>query len=253
MTSRMLALAVALCSGCGAQLSDGADPSVGGTPGAPDAGSGGGSGTTTTPLCTSRSVYLSFDGQTLTRGPSDATLNQASWMQIDQGTAPRYQDGNTNRDAAIQTIVDGVRAQLSQFPINVTTQRPTSGHYMMIVFGGTATDVGSRFGAAVDQLDCGDTRPNDVAWISDSVSPPQRVINDVLGAIGFGLGLTATLDPRDCMCSWDNGCKPDNTVPCTLGSPIARDPAANQLCPNLTTPDLSPQDEVAAIRTAFCN
>ncbi|HEX7843863.1 MAG TPA: hypothetical protein VF469_40590 [Kofleriaceae bacterium] len=240
-----LALAVALCGGCGAQLSDGADPSLSGITTAPDAGP---NGTTTTPMCTSRSVYLNFDGQTLTQGPSDATLNQASWMQIAQGTAPRYQDGNTNRDAAIQTIVDGVRAQLSQFPINVTTKRPTSGRYVMIVFGGDRTLVGSRFGVAVNQLDCGDTRPNDVAWISDGVSPTQRVINSAVGAIGFGLGLTATLDPRDCMCSWDNGCKPDNSAPCTLGSPIARDPTANQLCP-----DLTPEDEVAAIRTAFCN
>jgi hypothetical protein len=245
MRLRTLALAIALCGGCGAQLSDGADPSVGGITTAPDAGPG---GTTTPPMCTSRSVYLNFDGQTLTQGPSDATLNQASWMQIAQGTAPRYQDGNTNRDAAIQTIVDGVRAQLSQFPVNVTTKRPASGHYVMIVFGGDRTLVGSRFGVAVNQLDCGDTRPNDVAWIADNVSPPQRVINSAIGAIGFGLGLTATLDPKDCMCSWDNGCKPDNSVACTLGSPIARDPTANQLCS-----DLTPQDEVAAIRTAFCN
>lgn len=238
----MLALSVALCSGCGAQLSDGADPSLGGITTAPDAGGG-----TTTALCTSRSVYLNFDGQMLTQGPSDATLNQASWMQILQGSAPPYLSGSANRDAAIQTIVDGVRAQLSQFPVNVTTKRPASGSYVMIVFGGDRTLVGSRFGVAVNQLDCGDTRPNDVAWIADNVSPPQRVINSAVGAIGFGLGLTATNDPRDCMCSWDNGCKPDNSVPCTLGSPIARDPTANQLCP-----DLTPQDEVAAIRTAFC-
>lgn len=249
----MLALAVALCGGCGAQLSDGQAPSLGGIDTAPDAGpggggtGGGGGGGTTTPMCTSRSVYLNFDGQMLTQGPSDATLNQASWMQIPQGMAPRYLDGNTSRDAAIQTIVDGVRAQLSQFPVNVTTRRPT-GSYVMIVFGGDRTLVGSRFSAAVNQLDCGDARPSDVAWIADDVTPPQRVINSAIGAIGFGLGLTATSDPKDCMCSWDNGCKPDNSAACTLGSPIARDPTANQLCP-----DLSPQDEVAAIRTAFCH
>lgn len=250
----MLALAVALGGGCGAQLSDGQTPSLGGIDTTPDAGpGGGGGGTTTTPMCTSRSVYLNFDGQTLTQGPSDATLNQASWMQIPQGMAPRYQDGNTDRATAIQTIVDGVRAQLSQFPINVTTRRPTSGSYVMIVFGGDRTLVGSRFSAAVNQLDCGDTHPNDVAWIADNVTPPQRVINSAIGAIGFGLGLTATTDPRDCMCSWDNGCKPDNSAACTLGSPVPRDPTANQLCPDLTNPDLSPQDEVTAIRTAFCH
>jgi len=236
-------LAVALYSGCGAQLSDGQDPSLGGIAPTPDAGGG-----TTTTFCTSRSVYLNFDGQVLIQGPSDATLDQASWMQIPLGVAPPYQgSGTTDRATTIKTIVDGVTAQLSQFPINVTIKRPTSGNYMMIVFGGLASDVGSNFVGAVDQLDCGDTRPNDVAWISDNGKSNQRAINSAIGAIGFGLGLTATSDPHDCMCGWDNGCSRDDSIPCRLGSPIARDPAARQLCP-----DLSPQDEVAAIRTAFC-
>src|SRR5262249_29286808 len=122
----------------------------------------------------------------------------------------------------------------------------SSGNYVMIVYGGTASVVGSNFGVAVNQLDCGDTHPNDVAWIADNITG-QRAINSTIGAIGFGLGLTATIDPADCMCSWDNACRSDNTVPCTLGSPIARDPQANQRCPGTTS-----QDEVAAFRTAFC-
>lgn len=246
MRLRITALAVALCGGCGAQLLDGLDPRQ--IDSGPDAGADPiGDQPPPAPLCASRSVYLNFEGQTLTRGPSDATLNQASWMTIDQGTAPPYRSGDPDRTADIKTIVQGVHAQLSQFPITVTTDRPTSGDYVMIVFGGQRDAVGSRFGAGVNQLDCGDARPDDVAWISDGVSPLQRVINTAVGAIGFGLGLTATSDPRDCLCGWDNGCQSDNSVACTLGSPIARDPAANQLCP-----DLTPQDEVAAIRTAFC-
>lgn len=234
-----LAVLLAVC-GCGAQISDARDPSVGGVDPGADAGA-------PAALCTSRTVYLNFDGQPLTRGPSDATRNQAGWMTIQQGVAPPYLDGDPGRDAAIEVIVDGVRAQLSRFPVTVTRVRPGSGPYAMIVFGGDRTEVGSRFGGGVNQLDCGDVRPSDVAWISDGVGPPQRVINTAIGAIGFGLGLTATSDPRDCMCGWDNDCRPDSSAPCTLGSPIPRDPAANQLCP-----DLSPQDEVAAIRTAFC-
>jgi hypothetical protein len=114
------------------------------------------------------------------------------------------------------------------------------------VYGGVQTDVGSNFSVAVNQLDCGDTRPNDVAWIADNVTG-QRAINTTIGAIGFGLGLTATTDIDDCMCGWANGCRSDNSVPCTLGSPIARDPQTKQPCPNTTS-----QDEVAAFRTAFC-
>ncbi|HEX3759712.1 MAG TPA: hypothetical protein VHW23_13455 [Kofleriaceae bacterium] len=241
-----LALAVALCSGCGAQISDGS-PDLGGITG-PDAGSGGtGTGSGPAPVaCTRRVVYLNFDGQALVQGPSDATLGQAPWMTTPTGTAPRYRADDADRDPTIQTIVDGVTAELARFPITVTRTRPSSSSYVMIVYGGTAGDVGSNFGAAVAQLDCGDTRPSDVAWISDNVAG-QRAINDTLGAIGFGLGLTATTDVHDCMCGWDNDCRIDNSAPCTLGSPIARDPDAGQLCPGTTT-----QDEVAALRTAFC-
>jgi hypothetical protein len=242
-------LAAALCGGCSAQISDARDPTVGGIDPVPDAATttppaidGGG-----TAACTSRVVFLSFDGQTLTRGPSDATLNQASWMTIDRGTAPPYLSGSNGRDAATRSIADGVRSVLSQFPITVVTTRPSSGGYVMVVFGGTADAVGSSFGGAVNALDCGDARPNDVAWIADSVTG-QRAINTAVGAIGFGLGLTATTDPHDCLCSWDNGCRLDNSSPCKLGSPIARDPGARQLCAGVTS-----QDEVATFRTAFCH
>lgn len=240
-----------LCSGCSAQISDARDPTAGSIDPMPDAavaspGDAAGDGATAA-ACTSRTVFLNFGGQALTRGPSDATQNQASWMTIASGTAPPYLAGDGGRTAAIQSITDGVRGQLSQFPITVTTSRPATGSYVMIVFGGTADLVGSNFGAAVNQLDCGDTRPSDVAWISDNATG-QRAINLAVGAIGFGLGLTATTDQRDCMCGWDNNCRSSNGAPCRLGSPIARDPAARQLCPNTTT-----QDEVAAFRTAFCH
>lgn len=248
-----VALAVALCSGCSAQISDGRDPSIGGIA-SPDAGGGTGSGGGGTgaggdagpAVCARRAVYLDFDGQTLTQGPSDATLDQAAWMNLPAAAAPPYRLADTARDQAIQTIVDGVTAQLARFPITVTRTRPKSGNYVMIVYGGTAGTVGSSFGTAVNQLDCGDTAPDDVAWIADNVTG-QRAINTTIGAIGFGLGLTATTDVHDCMCSWDNGCEPDNSAPCTLGSPIARDPQANQRCPGTTS-----QDEVAAFHTAFC-
>jgi hypothetical protein len=198
--------------------------------------------------CASRTVFLNFEGQALQQGPSDATMNRASWMQIAAGTAPKYLNGNGNRNATIQTIVDGVRAQLAQFPVTVVTTRPISRAYVMIVFGGQMNQVGSRYTGAVNTLDCEDVRPNDVAWISDSVAPTQVVINYAVGAIGFGLGLTATTDPSDCMCSWDNGCQPNGGAPCRLSAPIARDPNANQRCPTASPS----QDEVATFRKAFC-
>jgi len=202
------------------------------------------------PACSNgRVVYLNFNGQTLTQqlSGSDATQNRASWMTIASGTAPRYQTNLANRNQLIQDVTDGVRAQLSSFPITVVTTRPPTGPYVMIVFGGTATQVGSRFGGAVTTLDCTDAKKSDLAWISDLVSPTQRVVNFAVGAVGFGIGLTATLDPKDCMCGWDNNCTSDNSAACTLTEGITRDPNARQRCANVTT-----QDETTAFRQAFC-
>lgn len=254
MLSGRHALAIALfSSACSAQVSDGG-ARIGDidAPGAPDDAA-----VTAQPdasidappaLCTRRALYLNFEGQALTRGRSDATTNTAEWMNDPNGRAPRYRDNDANRADQITAITDGVRMQLAGFPINVVTTRPATGEYVMVVLGGTANQVKSDFGAAVNRLDCDDSRHNDVAWISDNVAPTQHVVNTVLGAVGFGLGMTAVDDPEDCMCGWDNNCVSDDANACKLGSPATRDPAARQRCAGAG----ADQDEVAAIREAFC-
>ncbi len=195
-----------------------------------------------------RRVYLNFEGVALTDAlTSDATLNRASWMQIATGTAPPFRQGVADRAQVIADITAGIKAQLAAFPIEVVTQRPSTGLYVMIVFGGVNTQVGSRFAGAVNELDCDDSEKNDVAWISDNVGAVQRNVNFAMGAIGFGLGLTATTAPTGCMCGWDNDATCDNTVPCQLSASIQRDPATRQPCAGLTT-----QDEVAAFAQKFC-
>jgi hypothetical protein len=249
MISRSFVLAIAAFgAACSAQISDGNGAQLAGIDAAPGGPGGDASTIDAAPACASRVVYLSFEGQALTQGPSDATLNQASWMLNPTGTAPRYRSGDAARDAQIKTIVEGVTAQLARFPITIKTARPAAGPYVMVVYGGAASAVGSRYGAAVNTLDCGDTRPSDLAWIADGVTG-QRAINTTIGAIGFGLGLTATSDPSDCMCGWANQCQSNNAAACTLGAPIARDPGASQLCPAAG----ATQDEVAAVRAAFCS
>jgi hypothetical protein len=201
------------------------------------------------PACgNGRVVYLNFEGVTLTKAAaSDATADRASWMNKATGTAPPYRAGDAARDALITDITAGVRAALAPYPIQVVRTRPAAGPYVMIVFGGVATDVGSNYGGAVNELDCDDSEKSDVAWLSDNVGSVQRNVNFAIGAIGFGLGLTATTDTLGCMCGWANGCTPDNTVACRLSASIARDPNATQKCAALAS-----QDEVAAFATGFC-
>jgi len=203
----------------------------------------------TQPVCEKRQLFLSFEGETLTDGPtSDAKQNIASWMTngVTSATSPPYRANAADRATQIQTIVDAATARLQPFGISVVTTRPVTGDYMMIVFGGTAQAMGSRFGF-VQELDCDDQVRNDVAWVADNFAPAS-IPNAIVGSIGFGIGLTATLDPSDCMCAWDNACVP-NTNNCVLHDGIARDPAANQTCAGAA----AIQDEIALVNSAFCN
>ena len=178
---------------------------------------------------------------------SDATKNEASWLQKAASTVPVYMSGESNRVELIQEVTDGIRARLSTFPITVVTQRPSAGPYMMIVFGGTMASVGGRFGGADMALDCGDDQKSDLGWIAEGPQDPVLITNYAMGTIGFGLGLSATADPLDCMCGWENTCQQDESGPCTLSATIARDPSANELCPGLTT-----QSE-STMFDAFCH
>jgi hypothetical protein len=198
----------------------------------------------------------------LTAGtPSDATRQVASWMNDSPANIPAWNAGSQNRTADIATVTAGVRAQLSATtgfpgPITVTTTAPMAGPYIMIVFGGTAAQSHSNYSAAVNTLDCTDSAKSDVGWIHDIPDPVNTtaVINTTLGAIGFGLGLTSTNDPTDCMCSWANGCTKDQTQICTLHDGITRDPGQNnggtatQICAGAAPT----QDEHAVFAAAFC-
>ena len=242
-----LSCIVAAATACGVQLEGAGGVTPDGSPGMPGDGPSGPPVDAPSQCPNGRVVYLNFDGQMLNDAQqSDAVQNRASWMTIAQGMAPRYKSAAADRVQQIQAIVTGVRNQLSSFPISVVTTRPAAGPYVMIVYGGTRDLVGSNYNTAVNELDCTDAQKSDVAWISDGVSPTQRIVNYTIGAIGFGLGLTATTDPLGCMCSWANGCIPDQTGPCRLSPMIARDPNASQRCPGTS------QNEVAAFNTAFC-
>src|SRR4051812_24009355 len=109
-------------AGCSAKIADGTN-NLGGVDGATSgdgSGSNPGSDGSVPLLCTTSQLYLNFDGQQLTQGASDATTNHAKWMQIAQGTAPRYRSNDPNRQSQIDAITTGVRQQLSSFPITVT-------------------------------------------------------------------------------------------------------------------------------------
>jgi hypothetical protein len=201
------------------------------------------------PTCSNgRVVYLDFDGQAITQATTtDATHNQARWIGVATANVPPYHLGNTNRNGQISNITTGVRAALAQFPITVVTTRPATGPYVMIVFGGSSNTVGTNYGYATGDHDCGDLVKSDVGWVSDSV-PNSIVTNVAVGTIGWVLGLQGTIDPNDCMCGWATSCQWASST-CTLGTAEATGTSGS---PATTCPGLNPQDEQAAFHTAFC-
>lgn len=195
-----------------------------------------------------RDIYLSFGGEPLTKSPgnapSDATQNRVSWIGVASVNVPGYRLGDPDRTTKIATITQRIQTALADFPMEVVTTRPATGPYVMIVFGGNRDQLGTQYSYAVNHFDCGDPVKSDVAWVSDVV-PFEKVDDYAIGAVLFGLGLGGTNDPNDCMCGWANGCDQPETSQCTLSSSITANPVCSG-APN-------PQDEVAALETAFCN
>src|SRR5688572_13759700 len=101
MRSVPVAVVMALIAGCGAQVIDGRGPGPDAAPADASAIDAPPDDADIVPIdsatarCTSRTVFLNFDGQALQQGPSDATTNSASWMTgRTTGTAPPYLNGN---------------------------------------------------------------------------------------------------------------------------------------------------------------
>jgi hypothetical protein len=164
---------------------------------------------------------------------------------------PPYHNGSGTRATDIQTIIDGAKSRLAGLPVSIVTQRPASGPYVMIVFGGKNTNnggtVGTPYSYATNEHDCGDTVKNDIGWISDT--PTVSYVQDlVIGTIGWGLGLNGTTDTKGCMCAWATNCTPANGA-CKLSASIA---TGTMLSPATTCPNQNPQNEIAAFSTGFC-
>jgi hypothetical protein len=220
-------------------------------------GSGGGGGGMMMPdagvsAACARLLYLNFAGVTLTQATaSDSTQNRASWLTTTSSAVPPWHQGASQRANDITTIVNGVKSRLANTPIKVVTTRPTSGPYVMVVFGGERTGdggtVGTIYSQATNEHDCGDVVKNDIGWVSDTVSVSYAQ-DLTIGAIGWGVGLNGTSSGDDCMCGWANNCDSNNGA-CTLATSIATTTSAS---PATTCPNQNPQNEVAAFTTKFC-
>jgi len=252
--------------GCAAQLGGGSKQDDNGDPPGtnPDGGNGsnGGNGDASVQppgmdaanaACPNgRKIYLAFDSVTLTKATtSNAATNEASWLTAATSNVPAWHSNSATRANDIASVVSGVKSRLGTAPIEVVTTKPTTGPFVMIVFGGQSTGNGGTvatiYRAGTNYHDCGDIVKSDVGWVADGFNLTYTA-DLAVGAVGFGLGLDGTTDPNDCMCGWGSNCN-SATGACTLSANIP-----SQISYNTETacPNQNPQNEVAAFTTKFC-
>jgi hypothetical protein len=165
-------------------------------------------------------IYLLFDGVMLTPGNDDSRTNHTSLIN-NPSTVPPFLGTASNRQQVIGDISANVRQMLNGYNVDVTTTRPASGDYTMIVFA-TAQSVGLSPGiGAIGYSDCGNANADDVGLVVDmGTGTGINAIyysNLVMFDVGLSLGVGTNQLAGDCMN--DIG----NTGPglCSLSSDVA--------------------------------
>jgi hypothetical protein len=164
-------------------------------------------------------IYLAVDGVNLVHGNcDDATTNCTSLISADVAVPPLL-PGNANRGQIISDLVSQLQQTLLPYDVDVTTTRPATGPYMMIVVGGTCSQVtGSTLCSGIvtsfGTQDCGNQVPSDIGLVFDLPNfTGARWANVVMFEIGFAIGADTTSVQGDCMCQSCGGL----STPCTLG------------------------------------
>ena len=177
-------------------------------------------------------VYLSFDGETISpaSGDDDAATNMSSIITM-QKTVPAYLSGVANRDTTIASIVSETQARFAPFNVEVVTTRPTALDYFMIVYTGTPDVVfgsGANGVSAVTADPCMQTpakpaNPNSIAFMfqsaatSDTYGPVERG-NLSIPVVALTQNIAPTSQNGDCMCFAAASCGLPATE-CRIGGP----------------------------------
>jgi hypothetical protein len=160
-----------------------------------------------------RIVYLNFDGVTLeASNNNDDALSNASAIltgAVASGQTKAIAAFNTGdlastegltREQIISRVVEDLYASHSPYNIEFVTQRPTTGKYSMVVFGGSCGSVaGTSNCAGIALLDCGDFMPSNITF----VFPGGLRVSDLAATAAqeeaHAFGLVHTVDESDIM------------------------------------------------------
>lgn len=110
-------------------------------------------------LGTNTTIFVNFDGVTI--GDCEPSNSHENCHWLEKGTTFEPYGGSLSQRVA---ILDGMRAQINDFGVRVTGQRPPADEpYMMVVYGGESVDEEALGRAPAG--DCYDDLPNQIAYV----------------------------------------------------------------------------------------
>lgn len=150
-------------------------------------------------------IYLNRDGATLRGGWDDSAANVSS-VALNAGgevTVPAWRGG----DRAWRAVVACVRAGYEAFAVDVVTERPGAGDYVMVVVGGTPRLVGYPRSVSGVAPYTGALVPNAVAYVfaASLDHEVEATCTAILHESGHALGLDHSTVCEDPM-SYAWGC-----------------------------------------------
>ena len=160
-----------------------------------------------------RVVYLNFDGVTLTASTTsdDATQNKSAILSaaIPAGQSRTIPPFNVNdlastsgltRAQIISRVVSDMYESHAPYNIEFVTERPTSGNYSMVVFGGNCQTVAGQSNCAgIALLDCNDTMPNNITFAFPYGLRVADLASTASQEEAHAFGLAHTTDTTDIM------------------------------------------------------
>lgn len=120
-----------------------------------------------------QTLYLNFDGATITKGDwaqNNAQTNTSFVPTQSSVQVPAFDHSpwGADRGQVIAAIVDGVRQDFADYQVTVTTTRPQSGDYTMVMMGGSPGNIGQQGGIGLAPLDNGNWNPSDIGFVFTS-------------------------------------------------------------------------------------
>lgn len=176
-------------------------------------------------------VYLAVDGVTLTAGSDDAIANTSS---LGSGTVVPYAN-TADHATAVAALLAEVQGVLAPYNLVVTTTRPTSGAYRMIVVTDSDTSalgIPAPLGANI-ALGCTPKLTGVGLVFPVHLANLHSTARVVIAEIGILAGMPTSNATGDCMCYVGSQCGAIDAT-CTIGG--ANTPNGDSPCvaPNST-------------------